>query len=177
MSKLECVIMAAIYCALGIPLIIISINAPEVEDVTSLKKGDTKSFLNYPSDAVVAMNLLPFQKLVCEGEQMNQTITDFIKKFDKCGLKQCDPRYPCKTGCKCVGTLNDNMGICMPDKPSPSKPSKRCKYLEKIKAGKHPYGVRDLSQEFNSLRVGSLIIGIILLVLAFLKIAEAISRM
>ena len=110
MSKLECVIMAAIYCALGIPLIIISINAPEVEDVTSLKKGDTKSFLNYPSDAVVAMNLLPFQKLVCEGEQMNQTITD-------CGLKQCDPLHRCKTGCKCVGTLNDNMGVCMPDKP------------------------------------------------------------
>ena len=176
MSKLECVIMAAIYCALGIPLLIVSINVPEVEDVTALKSGDTKSFLNYPSDAVVAMNLLPFQKLLCEGEQMNQTITNFIKKFKKCGGRMCNSQRSCTTGCKCK-PLNDNMGVCIPELPKPSKPSKRCQYLGKIKAGKHPLGIRDLSQEFNSLRTGSFVIAIILLSLAFIKIIEAVSRM
>ena len=68
MSKVDIILTGCIYFLLGIPLIAIASKVPEVEDISNLKwdESDYNKFLNYAPDTVIATNIEPFQKLLCE---------------------------------------------------------------------------------------------------------------
>ena len=68
MSKVDRLLMGCVYLILGIPLIYISTQTPEVENMANVnfKNPDSFSnFLNYPQNAVIAGDIGRFQKLLC----------------------------------------------------------------------------------------------------------------
>ena len=154
MSLLECSVMACVYAALGVPLLLFSLNLPEAEDLTKLK-NDPSKILDYPTNAVIVSKVLPLQQMVCGMEE--------LIVFEK-GL------FPCMEQCKSQGDScnKDSVKQCMSQYAPP-----KCKSILSQKSdSKHPFGTHDLSHEFNTLRLCSLVISIILLVMSFLKLVQ-----
>ena len=162
MSKLECFIMASVYAALGVPLLIISLNIPEAEDLTKLKGGDIeKKILDYPTNAVIVSKVLPWQQMLCGFEGIEKGIgkglgkcmevcaktPSEIKGFQKLCAEKCIAQYASQ---KCKSILNMKPGLSDP----------------------YPFGTHDLSQEFNALRMISFVVSILLLVMSFVKLIE-----
>ena len=104
MSLLECSVMACVYAALGVPLLLFSLNLPEAEDLTKLKKG-AKKILDYPTNAVIVSKVLPLQQMLCGMEELGdkkyyiglgKCIAQCISQGDSCNkdsLKQCILQY------------------------------------------------------------------------------------
>jgi len=68
MSKTDTIIMGCLYLILGIPLVVVASNAPEVDDISHLSlenQNDKKTFLNYPPNSVIAADIAPLQRLIC----------------------------------------------------------------------------------------------------------------
>ena len=67
MSKVDKLLMGCIYLILGIPLIYMSKQTPEVEDISHLKVNEDSinTFLNYPQNSVIAADIGWFQKILC----------------------------------------------------------------------------------------------------------------
>lgn len=69
MNKTSIILMSIIYIILGIPLIVIGVQAPYVNNVSNLSLdnlNDIEKFLNYSPENVIATNILPLQKLFCK---------------------------------------------------------------------------------------------------------------
>jgi len=77
MSKVDIILMGCVYLILGIPLVIIASKAPEVEDISQLSfdNQDYKIFLNYPPDSVIATNIAPFQRFLCNSKLQTNSST------------------------------------------------------------------------------------------------------
>ena len=68
MSKVDRLLMGCVYLILGIPLIYISSQTPEVENMANVnfKNPDSmRNFLNYPQHAVIAGDIGWFQQALC----------------------------------------------------------------------------------------------------------------
>ena len=65
MSKVDRLLMGCIYLILGIPLIYVSAQTPEVEDISKVNKDSMKTLLNYPQNSVIAADIGWFQKILC----------------------------------------------------------------------------------------------------------------
>ena len=174
MSRLESVIMGCIYCALGIPLVVLSAQTPEVENITTLNNNpnSTQDLLNYPSNAVVAMNILPLQRWVCAMGNHQATC---IKKCDQAFKSPMPSPFSKITGKPVEHACED---LCKGRYPASltSQEQSRCKALGPLDPNaKHAWGVKNLAKEFNGLRMASLVIGILILILAFFKFIEAIA--
>ena len=67
MSKVDKLLMGCIYLILGIPLIYMSKQAPEVEDISHLKVNteSINTFLTYPQNSVIAADIGWFQNVLC----------------------------------------------------------------------------------------------------------------
>ena len=195
MSKLECLLMACVYAALGVPLLITSLNTPEAEDLTKLKEDGLKKILAYPTNAVIVSKVLPLQQIVCRGEELGKEVggvircaensfSNLITQDKQCifnCMKNCDPAEPgCLVNCvkSCTKSVVQpvaqqdvlNFETCVKNIPLDSS---KCKSILSQKSdSKHPWGTHDLSQEFNALRMVSLVVSILLLVGSFVKLVE-----
>ena len=65
MSKVDRLLMGCVYLILGIPLIYISTQTPEVEDISKVNANSLKTLLNYPQNSVIAADIGWFQKILC----------------------------------------------------------------------------------------------------------------
>ena len=67
MSKVDRLLMGCIYLILGIPLIYVSTQTPEVEDISKLKVNEDSmnTLLNYPKNSVIAADIGYFQQFLC----------------------------------------------------------------------------------------------------------------
>lgn len=69
MNDINIFILACVYLALGIPLLVYSFKLPEIENVSSLNifdENDITKFLNYQKNAMIATDIGPWQRLICE---------------------------------------------------------------------------------------------------------------
>jgi hypothetical protein len=195
MSKLECLLMACVYAALGVPLLITSLNTPEAEDLTKLKWGDllpgtNSKILAYPTNAVIVSKVLPWQQMLCRGEELGKEVGGVIRCAENSFSNlipsaTCIPdcvKKSCKTPKDCVNCIKNcekmpnysqdvhNFEKCVKNIPLDSS---KCKSILSQKSdSKHPWGTHDLSQEFNTLRMVSLVVSILLLVGSFVKLVE-----
>ena len=163
--KLKCFITACIFVTLGIPLIIYSIRAPPTrtgfevfEDLVTQKGGEAllNKLLSYPSDALLTIKVDLFQKLVCMGETfvakhqespmpVNPKCSKLIQNYiNKLKKNKCEFGGGGDKKCCPDGTLvNNNWSNC-----------------------------DHTADEINTLRMASLVIGILLLCFAALKLIE-----
>jgi hypothetical protein len=88
MSKVDAIFMGLIYLILGVPLILFSQKMPRVKNISSLVKNinsnnlqtDINTFLNYPSDVIIAGDIGIFQQLICTFSEIAPTRCDYILK-------------------------------------------------------------------------------------------------
>jgi len=68
MNKVDIVLMGCVYLILGIPLIYMSLQVPEVEDISNLSfnEQDYKTFLDYNPDTTIATEIAPLQRMLCD---------------------------------------------------------------------------------------------------------------
>jgi len=162
--RLKCFITACIFITLGIPLIIYSTRTPLVEDLSQLLNNPTTSngsedllnkLLSYPSDAVLTIKVDLFQRLTCGAEMMmaskykspmpvNPKCSKIMKDWTKLLKKnQCG--------------IGGGEKLCCPDGTPANKDLSDCDHT---------------ADEINTLRMSSLVIGILLLCFAALKLIE-----
>ena len=97
MSKVDRLLMGCVYLILGIPLIYISSQTPEVENMANVnfKNPDSiRNFLNYPQHAVIAGDIGWFQNVICwletvakeslnPASTVNPRCSDILKSTEK----------------------------------------------------------------------------------------------
>ena len=85
MSKVDSIFMGLIYLIFGIPLISLASNAPKVDDVSNIKldQAGVNTFLNYPSDSVIAADTGTFQSLLCK--YFEHPLSDQSPGAQRCG--------------------------------------------------------------------------------------------
>ena len=162
--RLKCFITACIFITLGIPLIIYSTRTPLVEDLSQLLNNPATSkggedllnkLLSYPADSVLTFKVDLFQRLTCGAEMIAQNQKSSMPVNPKCSKIMKDwTKLLKKNQCEIGG---GGKKLCCPDGTPANKDWSNCDHT---------------ADEINTLRMASLVIGILLLCFAALKLIE-----